>query len=122
MKRTRQKELILSNLRGRTDHPTAEDVYTALKPGCPGLSLATVYRNLNCFCEAGLAVRLPSAGKDRFDGNVEPHCHFVCERCGELTDIFSDAPMQLARKVERESGCRIKSEIVVLHGICKTCR
>ena len=43
-KRSRQREAILSELCGRTDHPTAEELYLSLKEEMPNLSLGTVYR------------------------------------------------------------------------------
>ena len=47
VKHSRQREAILTELRSRKDHPTAEELYLSLKPHMPNLSLGTVYRNLN---------------------------------------------------------------------------
>ena len=44
---SKQRELIYENLKARCDHPTAEAIYSDLKKDNPGLSLGTVYRNLN---------------------------------------------------------------------------
>lgn len=122
MKRTKQRELILENLRGRCDHPTAEEVHRSLREECPGLSLATVYRNLNHFCEKGLVLRLPAAGRDRFDGNIRPHGHLYCENCGQLFDLHSDAVETFFGKVEQEYGCEVRQGAITLLGTCERCK
>ena len=121
MKRTRQRELILENLRGRRDHPTAEEVHRSLRAECPGLSLATVYRNLNYFCEQGLVLRLPAAGRDRFDGNVGPHGHLYCERCGRLFDLHSGAVETFFDRVREEYRCEVRQGAITLLGVCEKC-
>lgn len=55
---SKQRELILSNLRNRRDHPTAEMIYQDLKADYPNLSLGTVYRNLNQLCQTRQINRL----------------------------------------------------------------
>ena len=52
-KHSRKRDAILECLRCTTSHPTAEWVYTQLKPTIPDLSLATVYRNLAMFKDEG---------------------------------------------------------------------
>ena len=121
MKKTRQRELILENLRGRRDHPTAEAVYQSLREECPGLSLATVYRNLNNFCEQGLVLRLPAEGRDRFDGDVRPHGHLLCECCGELSDLHTEKVAAFFADVEEEYHCKIRQGALTLHGVCGRC-
>ena len=74
-----KREAILKCLRSTTCHPSAEWVYTQLKPQIPDLSLATVYRNLARFrSESTVQVIGCVDGEDRYDGNVAPHGHFIC--------------------------------------------
>ena len=47
LKYTRQREAILENIKHRTDHPTADDVYQDVSKTFPNISLGTVYRNLS---------------------------------------------------------------------------
>ena len=87
-KYSKQREIILSNLKSRTDHPTAEQLYLDLKEEMPEMGIATVYRNLSELCENGEVVKIKSkTGADRFDGNNKPHIHFLCEKCEQLLDI-----------------------------------
>ena len=83
-----KREAILKCLRSTTCHPSAEWVYTQLKPQIPDLSLATVYRNLARFRSEG-AVQVIGCvdGEDRYDGNVAPHGHFICRGCGAVIDL-----------------------------------
>ncbi|MEG2189647.1 MAG: transcriptional repressor, partial [Christensenella sp.] len=118
MKNTRQKELILNEIRASKSHPTADEIYEALKDECPRLSLATVYRNLAAFCEAGLALRLPTFGKDRFDGRITRHFHFICEKCGELFDIEPAGFDDFRAAVESESGFEVEGQNILLYGRC----
>ena len=80
---SRKRAAILAALRETRCHPTAEWVYRTLKPQYPDLSLATVYRNLNHLRETGQVVSLGSiGGYERFDGELRPHAHLICQGCG----------------------------------------
>ena len=53
IKFSRQRESIKNNLMGRTDHPTAETVYSDIRQEYPNISLGTVYRNLSLLADLG---------------------------------------------------------------------
>ena len=57
MRYSKQRELVMQTVENLCDHPTAEEIYDTAAKECPGLSLGTVYRNLNSLVEAG---RVPS--------------------------------------------------------------
>ena len=79
LKYSRQRESIKDFLTTRTDHPTAEHPDENMKLIYPNISLGTVYRNLSLLSDLGEIKKLASfGGADRFDGRVEPHCHFIC--------------------------------------------
>ena len=81
-KKSRKRDAILACVCSTDTHPTAEWVYTQLKPDIPDLSLGTVYRNLAMFRREGI---IGSAGVvnglERYDRNPLPHAHFVCTQC-----------------------------------------
>ena len=88
VRQSKKRDALLALLRNTDTHPSADQVYQALKPGYPGLSLATVYRNLSQLCEQGLAVRGGTVnGQERYDGRTRPHAHFICNRCGRVADL-----------------------------------
>ena len=53
MRYSKQRELVMQTVQNLCDHPTAEEIYDAAVKECPGLSLGTVYRNLNSLVDAG---------------------------------------------------------------------
>ena len=87
-KHSRKRDAILECLRCTTSHPTAEWIYTQLKPTIPDLSLATVYRNLAMFKDEGTIDSVGVYnGLERFDFRTDPHAHFICRICGAVSDI-----------------------------------
>ena len=83
MRYSKQRELVLRKVEELCDHPTAEEIFDKAAPECPGLSLGTVYRNLNSLVEAGRVRRVSIPGKaDRFDHTLRWHSHLYCNACG----------------------------------------
>ena len=58
MRYSKQRELVMQTVQNLCDHPTAEEIYDAAVKECPGLSLGTVYRNLNSLVDAGRVRRV----------------------------------------------------------------
>lgn len=87
-RQTKQRSMILDELRARTDHPTADDLYADLRKEMPTISLGTVYRNLDVLSAEGLIRVISTPGQPRrFDGNVGPHDHVRCVVCGKFFDL-----------------------------------
>lgn len=85
---TRQREAVFEYLRSVESHPTAEDVYTAVRRQIENISLATVYKALEALVEAGLASRVAYAdGPARYDYRTDCHYHLRCARTGQLRDL-----------------------------------
>jgi len=86
---TRQREAVYAHLRASTSHPTAEQVFAAVRAGIPNISLATVYKALEALVDAGLAQRLADdgGGPVRYDGRPEAHYHLRCRETGEVRDL-----------------------------------
>lgn len=86
--RTPQRRALIEVLAGRTDHPTVDQIYSALAERLPEVSRTTVYRSLEVLTDLGLLKRVEHPGSAvRYDPHVEPHHHFLCTRCGTLTDL-----------------------------------
>lgn len=122
-KHFRKRDAILAYLRSTDQHPSAETVYTALKQQIPDLSLGTVYRNISLFKDQGLIISLGSVGGvERYDGNVEPHVHFICTGCGRVLDLHGmKVPEELNAAAGRESGGQIVSCQLNFTGLCENC-
>jgi Fe2+ or Zn2+ uptake regulation protein len=86
---TRQRDQVFRYLRSTDTHPTAEQVFAAVRQHIPNISLATVYKALEALVDAGLAARLADSagGPVRYDGRAEAHYHLRCERTGLVRDL-----------------------------------
>ena len=120
MRYSKQRELVLRTVEQLCDHPTAEEIFDKAAPECPGLSLGTVYRNLNSLVEAGKVRRVSIPGKaDRFDHTLCWHSHLYCTVCGSVTDAEVDEE-QVMKLVRNQKGC-VQDCAVVLFGLCEAC-
>ena len=122
-KQFRKRNAILAYLQSTTTHPSAEMVFAGLKPQIPDLSLGTVYRNLNLFRKQGLASCVATVGGvERFDGNVDPHVHFICSECDAVIDLMDmQIPVTLKNAAESCSGGQVADCRLSFTGQCKTC-
>jgi Fe2+ or Zn2+ uptake regulation protein len=85
---TRQRAAVFDCLRAATSHPTAEQVFAAVRLTIPHISLATVYKSLDALVAAGVAARLPSEdGIARYDGRSDAHYHLRCLQTGQVRDL-----------------------------------
>jgi Fur family peroxide stress response transcriptional regulator len=85
---TRQRAAVYDFLSATTMHPTAEQVFAAVRQTVPNISLATVYKALDALCAANLAAKLADGtGTTRYDGHSEPHYHLRCLKTGEIRDL-----------------------------------
>lgn len=123
-KHFRKRDAILTCVRSTTAHPSADWVFEHVKEQVPDISLATVYRNLALFKEQGLIQSLGTVkGVERFDGNTEPHVHFICTGCGAVVDLPQiSVPEELNDAVSRSSGGRVDSCQLSFTGLCGECR
>lgn len=122
-KRSKKRDAILACICSTDTHPSAEWVYTRLKPQIPNLSLGTVYRNIHMFLEEGSIVSVGVVdGLERFDGNTEPHVHFICEDCGAVLDVRAiDVPEDLNHRAEGATGGQVSACRLSFTGRCRDC-
>ena len=122
IKFSRQREGILKFLDGRTDHPTAETIFEGVRREMPNISLGTVYRNLTQLSDMGRIRRLSGDGKcDRFDPNISPHYHFICDTCGSVEDIPMTSMDSLNQLAQAYLGGKVLSHSLLFHGVCSGC-
>jgi Fe2+ or Zn2+ uptake regulation protein len=100
---TRQRAAVYAYLHSVDSHPTAEQVFAAVRQDIPHISLATVYKALEALVSAGVAARLADdAGAARYDGRSEAHYHMRCEGTGEIRDLPLPYDPQLLEKMAPE--------------------
>jgi len=121
-KRSRQREKILELLRATKSHPSADWIYERLKKEFKNLSMGTVYRNLGILINQGLVRKIDFGSTfDRFDADVRPHYHFICERCGAISDVEMSFDETLNRRAGRGCNFEVRSHRIEFFGICEKC-
>jgi Fe2+ or Zn2+ uptake regulation protein len=119
---SKQRARILELLYQTKKHPTAMMIFEELRREFPSLSLGNVYRNLNILVEQGLVRELKMGSTfDRFDGNVAPHYHFVCEKCGEISDLDLPHNKEINNKVQAMTNGRVNYHRLEFYGTCAKC-
>ncbi len=115
---TRQRKVILEELRAAHDHPTADEIYQRVRRKLPRISLGTVYRNLQTLASDGQVRTLSDGDRTRYDGALHEHCHVRCALCGRVADV----PAQTLATGPGASGdFRILGYKVEFVGICRQC-
>jgi Fur family ferric uptake transcriptional regulator len=105
-------------------HMSAEDMYKALLDSGEEIGLATVYRVLTQFEDAGLVTRHHfEGGHSVFELNEGAHHdHILCVKCGRV-DEFVDAEIEKRqRRIAEEAGYEMTDHSLYIYGICPTCR
>jgi Fur family ferric uptake transcriptional regulator len=119
---TRQRTVILEELRKVTSHPTADELYTLVRKRMPQISLGTVYRNLDLLTEAREVLTLESAGSMcRFDGNTQPHRHVRCVHCGRVADVHTSTDPAPAFQHLTVDDSQVTNARIEYDGICAVC-
>ena len=123
MRYSKQRELVMQTVQNLCDHPTAEEIYDAAARECPGLSLGTVYRNLNILAEEGEIRKIEVPGEaDRFDFTIAAHYHVKCMTCKRISDVDMAAIPQLPDTIKDSRGGQFTLCDVAFTGICPECR
>lgn len=119
---SRQREEIKKYLSTRKDHPTADNVYMAIRQEIPNISLGTVYRNLTLLADTGEILRLHVGdGADHFDFDTSPHYHFVCTECGSVSDLEMDSIDSIMDVAGTNFAGQITGYVTYFYGICENC-
>jgi Fe2+ or Zn2+ uptake regulation protein len=122
LKVTPQRQSIFRVLSSASDHPTAESVYAAVSAEMPTISLRTVYQTLNDLAAMGELNALDvGTGSTRFDPNLEPHHHLVCDVCGRVDDLHADFPGVAVPRRPETRGFEVTATEIVFRGRCATC-
>ena len=117
---SKQREVIKEILDPTKAHPSAAEVYEKAREVIPNISLGTVYRNLDTLSHSGGAQTFTVGDVAHFDGDVSPHPHFFCKKCGKVSDLECDMA-KLISMMTGLDGCEVDTETVLLGGVCKSC-
>lgn len=99
LKATHPRIAVLHELMRQDDHPGAENIHEGIRENNPSISLGSVYRILEKFVEANLAVRVATKdGTKRYDANLEPHSHIYSVNTEEIQDYYDPELNDLIKK------------------------
>lgn len=118
LKNTKQRSVILNELRKLKTHPTVEELYEIVKTKHKSMGMCTLYRNLEKFCEEGLVGKINS-NPTRYDGHIEAHHHIKCVVCGKVADIFTNIDINEAEV--KKLGYKLHGYRIELNGVCEKC-
>ena len=126
---TAQRRLILEALESLGGHPTADDVYAAVRARDPRLNPSTVYRTLDWLESSGLVSHCHlDAGPggehcERYDP-VTPveHHHFVCTRCGKVIEFAAPQIEAVEEQFARHQDAVVERAALTLYGLCANCQ
>ncbi len=121
-RKSAQRERIYGVIRGSDRHPTALEVYEALKKEIPSLGMGNLYRNIGILVEEGrVRRRVFPDGVERFDAVVTPHYHFICDACGGITDFEMPPQESVMKKARALSKHAITGHTINFYGTCAKC-
>jgi Fur family transcriptional regulator, peroxide stress response regulator len=120
---THQRSIIFEAMAAVSGHPSPEEVYNKVRRKIPSISLATVYKNLHQFVEAGILKEVsPHHGSVRVELNHEAHHHLVCTVCHSIADVSQEELEPVRLRKGAAPAFRVQSYSVDVLGVCATCQ
>ena len=116
---TSQRRQVYDVLLQKRDHPTADEVFIRAKRAMPEMSHATVYNCLDALVQCGLVRQVQlQRGATRFCPNMEEHCHYYCDDCGDVFDVTMPAD---THAMPKPKGFKVDHYDIAVHGLCAEC-
>ncbi|MDE2789670.1 MAG: Fur family transcriptional regulator [Paracoccaceae bacterium] len=116
---TEQRRIIAQVLQDATGHPDVEELYSRASRLDPGISMATVYRTVKLFDEAGILDRHEfGGGRARYeDAERDHHDHLIDLQTGEVIE-FTDPDIEaLQEAIARRLGYELRGHRLELYGV-----
>lgn len=105
-------------------HMSAEDIYSRLRESGEEIGLATVYRVLTQFEEAGLITRHHfETGQSVFELDYgQHHDHLVCIKCGHVEEFCDEVIENRQKEIAEKAGYQMTDHALNIYGICTSCQ
>nr|WP_170610551.1 Fur family transcriptional regulator [uncultured Ruegeria sp.] len=119
LRMTGQRRTIAQVLEESEDHPDVEELYTRASAVDSGISIATVYRTVKLFEEAGILERLEFGdGRARYeDAERDHHDHLIDMQSGEVIEFVDPEIEALQEKIAAKLGYKLKGHRLELYGV-----
>ncbi len=124
LRRTKQRDAIIETFLGSPEeHLTSDELHRRVAAEHPNIGLATVYRTLKLFVEAGVASeRSFRDGVSRYEVRQPHHDHLICTSCDAILEFENEEIERLQEKVAQEFGFVLTAHRLELYGLCRGCR
>ena len=120
---TTQRRAVFDAILHHADHPTADQLYRAVRGALPQISRMTVHRILGTFVSLGLVTKACHPGSAaRFDPKLHQHHHLVCLDCGCIIDVEDPRLNRLPWPKVNPREFQIEDYLVHFRGRCARCR
>ena len=104
---------------GESDHPDVDELYSRVSKIDPKISIATVYRTVKLFEEAGILVKHDfKAGKARYEIN-DDHNHLIDIKTGEIIEFVDNDIEELQKKIAEKYGYELVDHKLELYSVKK---
>lgn len=119
LRMTGQRRIIAAVLEESDDHPDVEELYARASARDAGISIATVYRTVKLFEEAGILDKLEFGdGRARYeDAERDHHDHLIDMNSGEVIEFVDPEIEALQEKIAAKLGYRLKGHKLELYGV-----
>lgn len=120
---TPNRKLVLEEIVGRGDHPTANEILMGLRRRDARIAYGSVYNALRFLTQAGYVHEFHFGDEvAHYDPNTDRHDHMICSKCGRLADITVALPEGLAEAAAAAHGFKLQTHHLQLYGVCQRCR
>lgn len=119
LRMTEQRRLIARVLASSSDHPDIETLFKRALAFDSRLSMATVYRTMRLFDEAGVVERHEfESGRSRYEeASGDHHDHLIDARTGRVIEFFNEEIERLKHQIAEQHGYRLLSHRLELYGV-----
>ena len=121
VKLTEQRKIIAKVMSDSRDHPDVDELYNRVSKIDSKISIATVYRTVKLFEEAGILTKHDfKGGKARYESMIESHHdHLIDVKTGEIIEFVDEEIEKLQKKVADKYGYKLVDHKLELYGVKK---
>ena len=116
-----QRDIIYKSISRVYTHPTAAEVFTMVQLQIENISLGTVYRNLAQLTKEHMILEININGISHYDGNLDPHQHFVCNECGSIFDCHTQNDWNVDN-IKETNEFNVQEIDIIFSGLCHQCK
>ncbi|HOV15461.1 MAG TPA: transcriptional repressor [Spirochaetota bacterium] len=125
VKHSKQREMILEIFLNNQEHLTTQELFEIVKKVNKDIGVATVYRAMKIFCDAGLAEEVDVGdGNKRYEHkfNHKHHDHLICNKCGKIIEFYNPQIEKIQLEICNELNFQSKNHRLQIYGVCSDCK